>query len=412
MNKLDSVRDRLIRRRQKIEAAKRARIERIFESQYKHLQEQAAQHAKPWGSAPGGVGYESDSPHDDDVKAHDVKVGAFRDDLARKTSIRRVLPGGDAQDMKSQPRGQKEALSRLLRAVDAQLKRTRDAKTAKVLKGVRSAASLLRQEAMGGRSELNPVMRKRAMKLLTAYAKTHDRGLGLGNNTSKIPRGLQSDAASGEIAGLLKDTEENGYSFAGRAVGMARGDGLYESAKRTFTETYVGEPEMGDAAPPGSMLTKEETNFRYASDPLKSCGNCEHFVEPAGCKLVMGMILKTNVCDRFAPEGGKESMRSANAAAEAAIEKFREGYSKPGPASSEAERKVEGLKRRLARELRAAKTEAERREAQRRYKAGLRRANEQEFEGFTRTRREESEAKFTPLPKHNPDDRREEDAGD
>jgi len=94
-----------------------------------------------------------------------------------------------------------------------------------------------------------------------------------------------------------------------------------------------------------------------------------------------------------------------------AIQTFREGYK--GEATSETERKVEALTKRLARELKSAKNEAQRREAQRRYKAGRRRANEQEFEGWSRTRREESEDKFTPLPKHNPDDlRREEDAGD
>jgi hypothetical protein len=356
---------------------------------------------------PGGRGYEADSPHDDDVAAHDVPVDSFKDDVRRKLSIRRVMPGGAGQDMKAQPDGQKsEALKRLARRVEVTLKRTKDPRLIKVLKGMRSAATMLQSEATSA-GTLSPLQRKRAEKLLTTYSraakKLDPRGWGLGNSTSNVPRGLQSDGASGEISKLMKDTETD---FAGRPSGMRPGADLYESGDEVFG---TDSPEMGDAAPPGGMLTKEETNYRYASDALKSCGNCKHFVEPAGCRLVMGMILKTNVCDRFAPEGGKSMSESVDIRVREAVAAFRRN-----DGQSEGDRREARVKRTLARELRRARSEAERRAATRKYKAAMR---ELEGEGWSRVRREdadESEGSFKPLPKHNPDDYRRDaaDAGD
>ena len=91
-------------------------------------------------------------------------------------------------------------------------------------------------------------------------------------------------------------------------------------AIKTFDEA-MGWPAGMDAdvaAPDDSDAPDEETgreregglakddpavNYRYASDPEKSCGECAHFREPAACELVAGMILKTDTCDLFEPAG-------------------------------------------------------------------------------------------------------------
>jgi hypothetical protein len=48
---------------------------------------------------------------------------------------------------------------------------------------------------------------------------------------------------------------------------------------------------------------KEQVNYAYASDPAKTCGLCANFVRPASCQVVLGMIVKTDTCDRFEPRG-------------------------------------------------------------------------------------------------------------
>ncbi len=124
-------------------------------------------------------GDEPESPHDDDEKAHDVPTDSFVDDVKRKLSIKRVMPGGDSQDMKDQPAGQKA------------------------------------------------------------------------------------------------DEE---------------------------SEQDVDKDQRGVPVPQEPVWSKEEVNYRYASDPQRSCGDCRFFTEPASCRLVMGMILKTDTCDRFEAE--------------------------------------------------------------------------------------------------------------
>src|SRR5215470_10124562 len=154
VDKLNVVRAQLVERRTRLEARKQARIERVFDvTRARLLREQSAQHAvKPWGMADGGAGYESDSPHDDDAKAHDVPVKSFADDIRRKSRLASVMPEGRKADMMDQPAGQKEALKKLLRRVETEIGRSKNPKMIKVLKGVRSAATLLQQEAMSAGS--------------------------------------------------------------------------------------------------------------------------------------------------------------------------------------------------------------------------------------------------------------------
>jgi hypothetical protein len=50
-----------------------------------------------------------------------------------------------------------------------------------------------------------------------------------------------------------------------------------------------------------------EVNYRYATDPLRSCGMCIHFKPPGGCELVLGVIRSVDTCNLFEPkpDGGR-----------------------------------------------------------------------------------------------------------
>jgi hypothetical protein len=159
-------------------------------------------------------GDEPESPHADDEKAHDVPTDSFVDDIRRKLSIKRVMPGGAGQDMKDQPAGQKA------------------------------------------------------------------------------------------------DEQED-------------------------PEDSVDKDQRGVPVPQEPVWSKEEVNYRYASDPQRSCGDCRFFTEPAGCRLVMGMILKTDTCDRFEPEQKDDS---SEVRASIATESLREAWTDEARAASAAAR--------------------------------------------------------------------------
>ncbi|HKN46532.1 MAG TPA: hypothetical protein VJ144_01065, partial [Candidatus Polarisedimenticolia bacterium] len=57
--------------------------------------------------------------------------------------------------------------------------------------------------------------------------------------------------------------------------------------------------QKGVPLPGQPIYSKEEVNYRYAPDPKRSCGECRFYLEPGSCRLVMGLILKTDVCDKF-----------------------------------------------------------------------------------------------------------------
>lgn len=48
-------------------------------------------------------------------------------------------------------------------------------------------------------------------------------------------------------------------------------------------------------------------NYRYARDPARSCGLCEHFQAPGKCELVAGVIRSVDSCNFWEgrPDGGK-----------------------------------------------------------------------------------------------------------
>lgn len=53
-----------------------------------------------------------------------------------------------------------------------------------------------------------------------------------------------------------------------------------------------------DTPPEGMKFLKEDVNYRYASDPKRSCGECVHFRSGA-CEIVSGLIRSVDTCDKF-----------------------------------------------------------------------------------------------------------------
>jgi len=87
-----------VKRLQKTEAVKRARIERVFEittrrllegERYVRINEGGPAPGKPgeWGTGPGGSGYQE---HDERM-AHDVPERSFKADLKRKLRLKKIM---------------------------------------------------------------------------------------------------------------------------------------------------------------------------------------------------------------------------------------------------------------------------------------------------------------------------------
>jgi hypothetical protein len=334
-----------------------------------------------WGMADGGSGYEEGK----DAKGHG----------SNKRS--KFAPGSHEPDEPVRVETPKQRAARI-KAMKV------DPARAKVIKramGMKAVTSEIADHSIPAKSFVADMKRKLRIKKMMQQAeellKTADGHTkrcpadctvvhGMGNHVHPHGDAAEAVGGSGEISSLLRSGE---YSFAGKPVGMSRGDGLYErseeleamdrAAKKIARKLKKRESDFSDPEPvEAGGTTKEQSNYRYSPDPARSCGNCAFFREPAACSKVDGLILKTDTCDWFAPKEG--SMReSESIKAREAIRAFRQGYN---TSLSEAGRKEAGLKARFARELRLAKSEAERREATRRYKAALRRANEEET-GYT-----------------------------
>lgn len=48
-----------------------------------------------------------------------------------------------------------------------------------------------------------------------------------------------------------------------------------------------------------ALSTKEDVNYRYAENPMRSCGKCTHFLFPGACDIVAGLIRTVDVCNEF-----------------------------------------------------------------------------------------------------------------
>lgn len=76
-------------------------------------------------------------------------------------------------------------------------------------------------------------------------------------------------------------------------------------------------------------------NYRYATDPLRSCATCVSYEAPGGCALVTGMIRPVDVCDLW-----EENPHGRSGAVQAVLvgrEKFRnlpDGAAGPAPRHS------------------------------------------------------------------------------
>ncbi len=71
--------------------------------------------------------------------------------------------------------------------------------------------------------------------------------------------------------------------------------------------------EILDLEAPGVVIDTvkaqpdDAVNYRYAQDPARSCGLCQHFRAPGSCELVAGVIRSVDTCNLFEarPDGGK-----------------------------------------------------------------------------------------------------------
>ncbi len=393
MSNLNVVRARLAKRFEKIEARKNNRLEKavlFLEAAYKACRDGddgscsailesmtcscggtcdrcSRESKKPeWGMADGGSGYEGDGSNQ-----------------YKKKGKSKFAPAEHEPDEPIRVESPKQRSERIrsMKVDPARAKVIKRALGQKAVEAILLKAKAKRHD-VPERSFVDDVRRKlkirKVMKRQSVGASGEISGLLRGAEKIEAEMLMNSEAEERLNAAL----EQNGYSFAGRPVGTGRGDGLYEA-------------DQADQADPGdSESDKVRANYRYASDPARSCGECRHFVEPAGCELVAGMIQKTDTCDWF--EKGEGSMRESDRIKVSdAVAAFRVEYNSP---FTEAERKIEALKARYAKELRLARNAKERREAEARYKAAVRR----ETEGYR------------PLPgKVNPGDhRRDSDAGD
>jgi hypothetical protein len=74
--------------------------------------------------------------------------------------------------------------------------------------------------------------------------------------------------------------------------------------RKVMKHSEVEREPLDHIPPAGSKFGKEdsEVNYRYASIPEKSCGECQHFLEPGSCEIVAGLIRRVDTCNKFHPE--------------------------------------------------------------------------------------------------------------
>lgn len=295
----------------------------------------------PKGKKRGAVVYaERAGGTRDEVRKHDVPLRSFVSDLKRKVKIKRAMSKSEALKLRKRVRAATAAITRAkarsaVTAFDAPNAIEREAATrfgdARLLKVARESARLV--EAAASRSGLSPALRRRVEALRAEVAEIL-KALGRPMERGRVTGDAESDGGSGEISRLLHEPETSTRG-AGKDDGMG-GDPLYErcdecgevececSSEVEEAQDWDDTGMDGDAAEEpdvdegldaideetgerrgGPPFTKEEVNYRYASDPRRSCGRCRFFQEPAGCRIVSGMIIKTDVCDRFEARGAR-----------------------------------------------------------------------------------------------------------
>jgi hypothetical protein len=99
------------------------------------------------------------------------------------------------------------------------------------------------------------------------------------------------------------------FKAAYQGITEARRDG--RSPIDIFRETYYREEGAGAGedfpatATKDKRLEKGEVRYRYATDPSRSCGQCEFFVpEQNACQWVLGVVREIDVCDLFSARNG------------------------------------------------------------------------------------------------------------
>src|SRR5206468_2130223 len=89
--------------------------------------------------------------------------------------------------------------------------------------------------------------------------------------------------------------------LASKKAKLAEAHRLAERAIKQFDAAYQRE----GTGPEQDTPTKVESNYRYADNPDRSCGECKFFDGSAGCSKVDGLIREVDVCDWFEEAKGE-----------------------------------------------------------------------------------------------------------
>lgn len=81
-------------------------------------------------------------------------------------------------------------------------------------------------------------------------------------------------------------------------------------------------------------ISKEESNYRYSSDPKIVCGVCANYLpgedgelySGGGCSVVAGAVRYVDVCDEFSPRSGKASSPPPAGSLPGGLEEARKAF--------------------------------------------------------------------------------------
>jgi hypothetical protein len=237
--------------------------------------------------------------HDETGK---VPVKSFRDDIQRKTSLRKVMGKHEPPEKEGGPGSGRHPGGG----------RGRFAPAAPSSGSVADVAS---------QHGFKPTRRKDQGQVSTQIYEHPESGDQIRHTTG------QKLTGSGRydqwehytpVAGAPKGT----WTFAGKGQGpdlashLAGKTSASEAVSSSFNDDPAGmddtsdldlgmlDPDNQEEIPTGNdqLWTKEEVNYRYSGDKYESCGNCVHFKFPGACEIIAGPVRPVDVCDKFEAE--------------------------------------------------------------------------------------------------------------
>jgi len=143
-----------------------------------------------------------------------------------------------------------------------------------------------------------------------------------------IPAGFEDEGILDDLFG--DDDEQKCHDEFGNEIDCDDPDAVDAPSDDDTTEA-VGDPKTPESPDFGHAIdralyktkapdeipedqqqySKEQVNYRWASVPGQSCGECRFFMEPGACQLVAGLIRPVDVCDKFQPKENKDMVRAS-----------------------------------------------------------------------------------------------------